>query len=764
MGRSTFGIEVVRGSDSVVERYSNLNLDRSSENYVARRIGNTKLEWDADNLLFNEIGEFPNRSKYIRIEESTELIGGSISDQFKIPWGFYGPARPKGFTIVDSSSGANAFGDTSATGVKATAVLIVDSVTGLTDRTLTIGLPDGTTYTATATTADTSATNIDTDDCASANNFATELQAVLALAQAGGNLRGITVSGVENDGGGNPRKITLTAKETGPDSNSLTLGGTLVDNNNIFVNPTSDLVGNGQGTATFTGGTDTDNVTNIYVKAANTSIPMNLADVNNFLYHRATNLSASFRFPSLNLTTQNTRGSGGSNYQKSDTLGVKHTYAGDSPTGNKGVKFRKDYLDLVKYQVWGVNDDAGTNLEYSFVFSMDEVISDPSFADSGNTARWYYESGSQVSETAYTALSGSRKMTQRGPKAFALPLFGGFDGIDITQVDPFSMRNVIEGESETTNYAYYSIKKAIDMVKDEEKTPATIISYPGLTNSGLLQEIKEVVEDRGDCMAIVDFDDQYKEKYENNGQYDNTGGTVSDILNTSDDFGENMNSNRVAVYFPRVKINDGASLFTAPASVAAIGALAFNDSNSPGPWFAPAGFNRGGLSVLGGPSSGLSVTNTKVNLNKQNRDDLYLEHINPIARFPAVNEIVIFGQKTMSRGPVASTSALSRVNVRRLMIFLHHRIKNVADTVLFEQSVASTFNSFTSRVQRILDSVKSNFGITEYLVELDTEATDENGVELVDKNIMYVKVFIKPARAIEFIAIDFIITRSDAEF
>jgi hypothetical protein len=98
------------------------------------------------------------------------------------------------------------------------------------------------------------------------------------------------------------------------------------------------------------------------------------------------------------------------------------------------------------------------------------------------------------------------------------------------------------------------------------------------------------------------------------------------------------------------------------------------------------------------------------------------------------------------------------------MIFLHHRIKNVADTVLFEQSVASTFNSFTSRVQRILDSVKSNFGITEYLVELDTEATDENGVELVDKNIMYVKVFIKPARAIEFIAIDFIITRSDAEF
>jgi hypothetical protein len=84
--------------------------------------------------------------------------------------------------------------------------------------------------------------------------------------------------------------------------------------------------------------------------------------------------------------------------------------------------------------------------------------------------------------------------------------------------------------------------------------------------------------------------------------------------------------------------------------------------------------------------------------------------------------------------------------------------------VLFEQSVASTFNSFTSRVQRILDSVKSNFGITEYLVELDTEATDENGVELVDKNIMYVKVFIKPARAIEFIAIDFIITRSDAEF
>lgn len=614
--RSTFTIEVVRRT-TVVERFSNLNLDRSSENYVTRRIGNSYLEWDEDELLFNDIGEFPNRSKYIRIEEDVNLSAGSISDPFKVPWGFFGPAKPKGFThITGSSGGLHSFGQT--------------------------------------------------DSAASA-------------------------------------------------------------------------------------------VTNIYVTAAGVTIPHNGADAANLLHHEITDLSASFVFPSLALTEENSRN--GSNYKRSDKLGVRHCFSTDAQTGNGAVTNRPDYLDLVKYQVWGINADAGTNTEYSFVFSLDDVISDPTEPDTGNKARWYWESGSHAAGTAYTALSGSDKLTRRGPDEFSMPLFGGFDGVDITQVDPFSMVNVLSGQSEGSHYAFYSAKKAINIVSDEEQLPTTLISFPGLTNSDLLQDLKEVVEDRGDCMAVIDFNDQYKEPYENNGVYDNSGGTVADVIQTSSDFGDNMNSNRIAAYFPRVRMRDGSSLFTAPASVAAVGALAFNDANSPGPWFAPAGFNRGGLSVLGGPASGLSVIGTKVNLSKANKDELYEQHINPIARFPAVNEVVIFGQKTMSRGGNASTSALSRVNVRRLMIYLYHRIKNIADTTLFEQSVSTTFNNFTAQVQRVLDNVKSNFGITEYLVELEEDSAASQ-----DKNLMYVKVYIKPARAIEFIAIDFVITKSDAEF
>jgi phage tail sheath protein FI len=170
-------------------------------------------------------------------------------------------------------------------------------------------------------------------------------------------------------------------------------------------------------------------------------------------------------------------------------------------------------------------------------------------------------------------------------------------------------------------------------------------------------------------------------------------------------------------------------------------------------WFAPAGFNRGGLTQ---GSSGLAVTNVSERLTSDQRDDLYEVNINPIASFP--NEgIVIFGQKTMD----ATTSALSRINVRRLLIFLKKEISRLSNLVLFDQNVQATWVRFKSLVDPLLKSVQSRFGLTDYRLILDETTTTP---DLIDRNVMYAKILLKPARAIEFIALDFVVTRTGASF
>ena len=118
---------------------------------------------------------------------------------------------------------------------------------------------------------------------------------------------------------------------------------------------------------------------------------------------------------------------------------------------------------------------------------------------------------------------------------------------------------------------------------------------------------------------------------------------------------------------------------------------------------------------------------------------------------------MIFGQRTMQR----EASALDRINVRRLMIYLKRQIGTIADTILFDQNLSATWNRFKAAADAVLSDVQSNLGIVEYKLVLDETTTTP---DLVDRNIMYAKIFVKPARAIEFIAIDFVITRSGVEF
>ena len=170
-------------------------------------------------------------------------------------------------------------------------------------------------------------------------------------------------------------------------------------------------------------------------------------------------------------------------------------------------------------------------------------------------------------------------------------------------------------------------------------------------------------------------------------------------------------------------------------------------------WYAPAGFNRGGLSD---GAAGIPVTNVTERLTSKERDKLYEASINPIASFPSTG-IVAFGQKTLQE----NQSALDRINVRRLVIYLKKQISILSTQVLFEQNVQSTWNRFRSLVEPFLANVKVQFGITDYRLILDETTTTP---DLIDQNIMYAKIMVKPARAIEYIAIDFVVASTGASF
>ena len=95
------------------------------------------------------------------------------------------------------------------------------------------------------------------------------------------------------------------------------------------------------------------------------------------------------------------------------------------------------------------------------------------------------------------------------------------------------------------------------------------------------------------------------------------------------------------------------------------------------------------------------------------------------------------------------------------MIFLKAEISKVARNVLFDANVESTWARFRSQAEPILSDVKAKFGLTDYRLVLDSTTTT---ADLIDRNILYAKVFLKPARAIEYIAIDFVITRTGVDF
>jgi len=164
-------------------------------------------------------------------------------------------------------------------------------------------------------------------------------------------------------------------------------------------------------------------------------------------------------------------------------------------------------------------------------------------------------------------------------------------------------------------------------------------------------------------------------------------------------------------------------------------------------WYSPAGFNRG---IIRG------AVKLAFNPNKTQRDDLYRNRVNAVVTFPGQGT-VLFGDKTGLSAP----SAFDRINVRRLFIVLEKAIATASKFQLFEFNDEFTRANFRNIVEPFLREVQGRRGITDFLVVCDE--TNNTG-EVIDRNEFIAEIFVKPARSINFITLQFVATRTGVSF
>ena len=192
------------------------------------------------------------------------------------------------------------------------------------------------------------------------------------------------------------------------------------------------------------------------------------------------------------------------------------------------------------------------------------------------------------------------------------------------------------------------------------------------------------------------------------------------------------------------KYND---LFRYIGAAGHVAGLCANTDRVADAWFSPAGVNRGQL---------LGATKLAFNPKKADRDTLYKGRVNPLVSFPGEG-MMLFGDKTLLSRP----SAFDRINVRRLFIVLEKAIATAAKAQLFEFNDEFTRAQFRNLVEPFLRDVKGRRGITDFQVICDT--TNNTG-QVIDSNRFVADIFIKPARSINFITLNFIATRTGVEF
>ena len=276
---------------------------------------------------------------------------------------------------------------------------------------------------------------------------------------------------------------------------------------------------------------------------------------------------------------------------------------------------------------------------------------------------------------------------------------------------------------------------ALNLLRNKDQYRFNVISVPGLiydfaSHKTELDTLITNTTTRGDSILPIDIVTH--------------GSTVANAVSVAG----NLNTNYAASYWPWLLVNDedtGANVW-APASTILPSVYVFNDNTSEA-WFAPAGFTRGTMPNVVAPEK---------TLPRGLRDTLYNAKINPIATFPGTG-VVVYGQKTLQ----SLSTALDRVNVRRLMISLKDFIGDVSQNLVFEPNSLQTRNSFLSTVNPYLESVQQNQGLYAFKVIMDDS---NNGPDVIDRQELRGAIYLQPVKTAEFIVLDFNLLPTGAEF
>lgn len=420
-------------------------------------------------------------------------------------------------------------------------------------------------------------------------------------------------------------------------------------------------------------------------------------------------VSASFSTPLVNYITQLTEINGA--YNKRAYYGFNYT-----------IEDNLNYLAPIP-------NGAATD---STVFNLSSCQIHPSASklDSRST----FSGGSVISGSTFKGMDVSTFLK------FTVGFQGGFDGSDIgvqKKVGSNITSNNLFGLncSTATSAGTVAYRKALGVISNADQYDTNLIVTPGATiadHSSIISSAIDVAETRGDCFIVADPVVQ--------------GRSVAQAVAAVN--GSGIDSSYVATYWPWVRImdTDKNKPVWVPPSVVLPRIMAYTDSTSY-EWFAPAGLNRGGLS---------EAVDIELKLNQSDRNELYNNKINAIATFPSQG-VCVWGQKTLQARP----SALDRINVRRLLITLKKYIASASRYLVFENNTSTTRQKFLNIVNPYLETVKARQGLYAYRVVMDET---NNTPDVVDRNIMYGQIYIQPAKAAEFIVLDFNVLPTGAEF
>jgi hypothetical protein len=305
-------------------------------------------------------------------------------------------------------------------------------------------------------------------------------------------------------------------------------------------------------------------------------------------------------------------------------------------------------------------------------------------------------------------------------------LAGGSDGIP---ADPDEQDALIIGD-EVAYTGLYALS-------EPEQIDLDLVAVPGHGSTSIVTALLNMCQNvRQDCMAIIDPP---------------FGLTVNEIiqwqngthpLNTSrfdSDFG--------ALYWPWLKIRDNYNRIDVwvPPSGSVMATIARSDQLF-APWYAPAGETRGRVPNI------LDVY-SRPTLPERDLMYGYSNCVNPIVQYVDFEGFVIMGQKTLQRAP----TALNRINVRRLMLYIEKRMRVAARQLLFDPHDEELRQKFVRIATNILTEVQVGRGITDFRVKCDEEL---NTPDVIDNNTMKARIAIQPVRAAEYIFIEFSLHRT----